>query len=546
VEASSAKLLSFRGLRLVKADVVHVKFHVMMRARDVRDLNISISSSTLNTISSQKHKTQPGAFKAASPRPSGLEAMTMARFIPNHIPHLPFRIPFFRIFYSTTYTILYFITLLLLGVNPGSMLYTAFDKNAYQYVFEISGAYVLTILLTLFIYLSRLYTNRTVMAAVGKSYIPVEEGEVGEKVRKMIVRALERSAIIAIESRPRDLSAQVSTATSDSSITTNEKPLAHRSVGRVIKVDPENPPWGRVEHAGWSAPSKADTHLAPHVQFRTVIHELPNLVEARAVSLAPADPYSTPTASQSGGITPADPAIVELLRRGPHADLRNYLGHLSKLGLVNPPRVGEDFLWRYERARFSCIPLPEAQFELLMESFAMLLTGMQELSPTVIGQARANRFATDSTDASSISGSSLSSYSSRSTSIAGSVRQARRDYSASRAPSFYTSMTGASFDTAPQHSPLQFRSPSMRLDATPRPGTADTLPTPSTMRRESSRETFGSVGSVLHNLPDDVSVSSGSSSRGSLRSRSLRSYAGSVIRHSPARRPDVDRWPSPG
>lgn len=482
----------------------------------------------------------------------------MARFIPRRMPHLPFRIPFFRIFYSTTYTILYIIVLVMLCINPAAMIYTAFDQNAYQYIFEIGGVYILTAVLALFIYFSRLYTNRTVLAAVGKSYIPVEEGEVVRNVRKMIARALERSATIALESRPRDLSDNIKTVISNDTAMTNEKLHSHPSVGRVLKLDPQNPPWGRIQHSGWSTPSQGDTNLPSHVQFRTVIHELPNLIEAKAVSCAPPDPFTSPMAVQPGDAVPADPLIVDLLRRSPTADLRTYLAHLSQLGLVDPSEAADDFLYRYDRARFSCVPLSEADFEALMGSFAFLLTNMQELSPAIIGEVRANYLADDSTDTSSIAGTSMSS-SSRSASIAGSVRKSRAPVRIDRMPSRYTSMTGASYDTAPSpstqfRSPMVFQSPGGMSEATPRPQTANThfSNSVSTMRRAASRETLGSVGSVLRTVPgslDNASISSGSSGS-SLRSRSLRSYAGSVIRHSPATKSRRDLpthgWVPPG
>lgn len=467
----------------------------------------------------------------------------MARFIPTipkRLPHI--HIPFFRIFYSTTYTVLYFITIVMLCINPAVMIYTAFDQGTYQYVFEIGGVYILTGILAIFIYLSRLYTNRTVMAAVGKSYIPVEDGEVAKKVRKMISRALERSTIIALESRPRDLSNSIDTVISNSTSTSNEKIVIHPSAGRVLKLDPHSPPWGRIQHPGWSTPSQTDSHLPPHVNFRTVIHELPNLVEAKAVSLAPPDPYATPKAAQPGEPVLADPVVVQLLRRRPCSDLRTYLAHLSMLGLINPMGAGEDFLWQYERARFSSIPLSEDQFGHLMESFAILLTDMQELSKTIIGEVRANVVATDASSISSISESSVSS-SSRSASIAGSIRimtPRHRDTT----PSLYRSVTATSFDTAPtsairSRTPGAFSSRTANTADTPRPQTANThfSSLGSTLRHPPSRESLASVGSVLHakrTLSDDVSISSGSISS-SLRSRSLRSYAGSVIRHSPVR-----------
>lgn len=459
----------------------------------------------------------------------------MARFIPKRIPHpRKIRIPFFRIFYSTTYTILYIILLVLLAITPAALIYTSFDENAYQYIFEVGGVYILTAILAIFIYTSRLYTNRTVLAAVGKSYIPVEEGEVGKNVRKMIAGALERSAIIALESRPRDLSDDLS------ALVQEEKAQGSRFAGRIVKVDAHNPPWGRVQHPGWSSPSPIDTTLAPHIQFRTVVAELPNLIEAKAVSLAPPDPLTTPP-RQPGDPLLADPAVVELLQRQPGSDLRSYLGHLTQLDLINPPDIGEEFLQQYERARFCRVPITEAEFESLMASFAILLGGMQQLSTTIVGEVRADRLACDFSDSSS----SLSP-SSRSASIAGSVRKSRRTFS-ERHPSFYTSATGRSYDTAPSPTTARPRSPTMFVplsvhhDAekpsqathpsrTLVPHLRDANPE-SELKREPSRETFGSMGSVLRTMPTqtDTDFLSGSSI-----SSSLRSYAGSVIRHSPA------------
>lgn len=437
------------------------------------------------------------------------------------------------------------------------MIYTAFNSGAYQYIFEIGGVYILTAILAIFIYFSRLYTNRTVLAAVGKSYIPVEDGEVGKTVRKMIVKAMERSAIIALESRPRDFSNSLDTIASNSTAMGNEKVITHPAVGRVLRLDPSHPPWGRVEHPGWSTPSQTETSLPPHVHFRTVIHELPNLIEAKAVSLAPPDPCATPTSPGKDDTQLADPIIVDLLRRRPHADLRTYLGHLSSLGLINPPEVGEGFLWQYERARFSCVPLTESQFADLMQSFAVLLAGMEELSSTIIGEVRANHLGND---ISSISELSISS-SSRSGSLAGSVRRTPIRPTEMTPGGLQRSVTGASYRTAPS-SAIQFRTPgafsSRTTYATPGAfsSTTTTYVTPSRQprttdshyssigpvaRRQTSNDTIPSVGSVLLSqavIPDDASLSSGSSparSVRSVRSRSLRSYAGSVVRHVPVR-----------
>jgi hypothetical protein len=115
------------------------------------------------------------------------------------------RIPLFRIWYSTTYTTLLIITILLLAISPTDTIYQSFKANELQKVFVIGGVYLLTCLIVLLIYSTRIYTNRTVLAAIPKGYVPIEEGEVGKAVRKMIVKHLKRSAVIAWDSRPRDV-----------------------------------------------------------------------------------------------------------------------------------------------------------------------------------------------------------------------------------------------------------------------------------------------------------------------------------------------------
>ncbi|KAK4545878.1 hypothetical protein LTR36_002442, partial [Oleoguttula mirabilis] len=300
---------------------------------------------------------------------------------------LPFRIPFFRIFYSTTYTILYIIILCLLAITPASIIWTAVENHAYQYIFMIGGVYVLTALLSIFIYSSRLYTNRTVLAGVGKAYIPVEDGEVSKSVRKMIVKQLERSAIVAWESKPRDLEGEILEAEKEGLLPPDTRSVDHNdyNVGRIIAVDPTSPPWGRVGHPGWTSPSHRDDNKTPNVECANVIAELPNLIEARAVSLAPTDPTLTPMAGQAV----ADPLVVDLLRRPETMGMRDYLTQLSYLGLVNPSTMGQEFLRQYEKARFCGRPITEADFGTLMATFSELLAGMTDVSPEIVEQIRA-------------------------------------------------------------------------------------------------------------------------------------------------------------
>lgn len=283
---------------------------------------------------------------------------------------LPFRIPFFRIFYSTTYTSLFFILLVLLAITPASLIYTAIVANAFQYIFMIGGVYVLTAILTIFIYSGRLYTNRSVLAGVGKSWIPVEKNEVVKKVRKIIEASLENSALIAWESRPKDLSRNIHDKEKDAqeqhALMDGEDDL---KIGKVVKMDPRSPPWGHIEHRGWSSPARSDTTVQPHIYYMMVIQELPNLIEARAVSLAQQSPSPTDTFG-------AELDVLATLQRPTMTGMRAYLTHLDSLEYITIPENAEYFLHLYENARFSGRPLLETQFTALMTAFADLLAGI--------------------------------------------------------------------------------------------------------------------------------------------------------------------------
>jgi hypothetical protein len=428
-------------------------------------------------------------------------------------PRLPFRIPFFRIFYSTTYTTLFLLILILLAITPATLIYTALRANAYQYVFEVGGVYVLVAIFTLFIYSSRLYTNRSVLAAVGKSWIPVQPGEVSKNVCKEVVKAANRSARIAFETKPRNLQPELERNKKQHDGSDDGEPT---TVGNIIHINPQYPPWGRISHAGWSSPSQLDAHLAPHIQFRTVVMELPNLVEARAVSLAPPDPFFTASAHE--GTTLPDLLVVNLLSRSPTADMRSYLAQLSGLGLF-PPHAGQDFVQRYEHARFSPIPINEDEFEELMSAFAALLASMNQLPPRVIDMAHSGSDVSSDT-------SSLSSISSRSdsisSSIAGSVFRARTP--GSRLPSFYTPRASMSVARTP--------SPNTRRAApfsTPRPQTSQTG---NTVYRTPSQQTFSTMNSVRITTPSGRRGTVGSDGSPAASLHRLESYESgqSVIR----------------
>ncbi|KAH8730913.1 sucrase/ferredoxin domain-containing protein [Phaeosphaeriaceae sp. PMI808] len=321
------------------------------------------------------------------------------------------RIPLFRIWYSTTYSAVFLLLLLILAITPAETIYQSIKSHELQKLFVIGGVYLLTFSIVLLMYATRIYTNRTVLSAIPKPYVPVEEGEVGRGVRRMIVDQFRRSAIVAWDSRPRDLKREeglengglVRPSTADSkkekdSGKTQKKAKKkgdhHGIATTILEVSSNNPPWGHVAHPGWVSPS---TPNLPDLQYSDVICELPNLIEAKAVSLAPPDPIIEENNLLYLDNAPPlpDAQIVTLLQRPRTTGLRDYLPRLAEFGLLNPPTLGPKFLAQYEYARFSTTSLTETEFNDIMSIFADILNGMTEINPLVIEEARAQSIYSD-------------------------------------------------------------------------------------------------------------------------------------------------------
>jgi hypothetical protein len=323
------------------------------------------------------------------------------------------RIPLFRIWYSTTYTTILLLLLLILAVTPADTIYQSVRSDELQKLFVIGGVYLLTFLIVILIYSTRVYTNRTVLSAIPKPYVPVEEGEIGKSVRRLIAKELRRSAIVAWDSRPRDLRSEEEGREIQGTSRPNtaeiqkekEKGKAHKKQKRkkdddhgiqttILPVSAKNPPWGHVSHPGWASPSSPDL---PNLQYWSVICELPNLIEAKAVSLAPPDPAVEEAGLQYPDNAPPlpDAQIVTLLQRPRALGLRDYLTRLAEFGLLNPPSLGATFLAQYEYARFSTASLTEPEFRSIMAVFADILNGMTELDQDIIDEARAQSVASD-------------------------------------------------------------------------------------------------------------------------------------------------------
>jgi hypothetical protein len=298
----------------------------------------------------------------------------------------------FEIFYTALFLVLNICLVGLLLVTPGDAIRQALKNNQLYNVFVIGGCYCFTVAVAFIIYASRLYTNRTVLAAIPKTWIPVEKGDVNKKVRRMIVASLNRSAAIAWDSRPR-IPAEPVTLVSEPEIRDQvakpvEPKLEKKKGGsrekarsqlekdeQTVTIPPHVPVWGEIAHDGWSSPTSPDL---PNLQYITVILELPHLIEARAVSFAPLDSESTSEPPMP------DIRAVELLQRPAAMGLRDYINHLTSVGVITSPSIATEFLASYEYARFSARPLSETQFRDLMKQFAEVLRSMNPLTPAIL------------------------------------------------------------------------------------------------------------------------------------------------------------------
>lgn len=195
---------------------------------------------------------------------------------------------------------------------------------------------------------------------------------------RLVREGLERSARVGWEGRPRESS---------------DGPVGVNVVDGEERIEARRGPphWGIISHPGWSSPESKDL---PNLHLPPIVLELPHLIEAKAVSLAPP---ASPSSAAALGLTdtpnedalPPSPLAISLLQRPSALDLRAYLTHLSSLNLINPPALAPSFLTLYERARFSPSAIPEREFRELMAIFANLLQGMKALDPELVTELRA-------------------------------------------------------------------------------------------------------------------------------------------------------------
>ncbi|KAJ9659822.1 hypothetical protein H2198_002891 [Neophaeococcomyces mojaviensis] len=276
----------------------------------------------------------------------------------------------FRIFYSTSFTIVFLLTVAFCCTGPIDAIYQSYRRGRVIDIFILSGVYALTALASIFLYASRLYTNRSVLKDIPKTYLPIEKAELPRKrVWRLIEDCKSRSVVIAYQARPRARRIE------------NELPHARQRINTLLKPEHSKnyhvfePQWGVINHPGWSSP--AATEL-PNLQYGTVVAELTDLIEARAVSLAPVCQDNVPD-DDDDGAPMVNEYAVEALQRPEEAGMRQYIAQLISLGVIEDNALSVGFLTLYERARFAPDPLSEDEFKTLMRMFAEVLRTMKTL-----------------------------------------------------------------------------------------------------------------------------------------------------------------------
>ena len=274
----------------------------------------------------------------------------------------------FRVFYSTTFTLVFLLTISFAAAGPIDALYQSYRRNRLIDIFIIAGLYVLTALIAILLYSTRLYTNRQLLKDIPKTYMPIDKRELGNRrVGRLVEDCRNRANVVGYLARPRARRVEKEVGYAGARIRTLLKPEHHKE-SRIFE-----PQWGTISHPGWSSPASRET---PNLDYNTVVAELTDLIEARAVSLAPIDPT---LALNEHGIAVANETTIEALRRPEEQGMRGYIAHLISLSVLDDNSLVVAFLTLYERARFAPTPLSSGEFKQLMRMFAEILRTMKPL-----------------------------------------------------------------------------------------------------------------------------------------------------------------------
>lgn len=455
----------------------------------------------------------------------------------------------FRIFYSTSFTIVFLLTVAFACAGPIDMVYQSYRRRRFIDIFIIAGIYLLTGVIAAFLYASRLYTNRSILKDIPKTFMPVDKSELpAKRVWRLIEDCKNRSAVVAYLARPRAKRVEIEVSYTQERIRTLLKP-EHTKDYHTFE-----PQWGHISHPGWSSPAAKET---PNLDYDKVVAELMDLIEARAVSLAPTKSLEPQDEDEADA---PEEYILLALRRPEESGMRQYISQLVSLAVIENNSLTIAFLTLYERARFAPDPLSEDEFKSLMRMFAEILRTMKPLDTSLldlddessVNSASSITAQSDSgplglairsdslTDgAATISSSSIAS------SVAGNVRRQRPTQSHDRPSVALPSFVSSSISQPPRISNDSVRSLSSHdepnIDASPNADASWAAPTsrPPFFSDDTTGENVGSQGtsegprrrSRLRRTLSRHSVESSRTGKSSLLSlRNRGSGNGSVIR----------------
>lgn len=271
----------------------------------------------------------------------------------------------FRLFYSTSFTILLIIEILLLLISPGDIIYQSFAASRRLNIIAIAIVYVAVLLVSAFIIATRFYTAHTQLTAIPRSYIPIGKGDLSKSLRNLIATEFARSTAIAYHAHPREVGPD------DIDALSKRTTLAES--GTITWSLDHMKSWKEIQHPGWSSPCVRDL---PGLQFDPIILEFPHLIEAKAISLAPSDPLTTQSIPGSTTDLVIDLRVIDLLQRPASMSLRQYINRLQELEMLVTDSFVGDFLTAYEFIRFSDVQLSDPEFRSLLNDFTTI---MQEL-----------------------------------------------------------------------------------------------------------------------------------------------------------------------
>lgn len=280
----------------------------------------------------------------------------------------------FKVFYSSSFTAVFLLLIAFVGVAPADKLYESYKRRRVIDIIIVAAAWVLTGLVAAFLYGTRLYTNRSILRDIPKTFLPIERGDLPSgNVHRLIQETFASSATVAYQAKPRSRRIEVELDGAGERMLSITKQIKQHHHHHSLTAEEQRllePRWGSVAHAGWQSPAAAEM---PNLEYARVADELIDLIEAKAVSMVPSDPLSTPN---EDGTAPPDLNALDTLTRPEGMGMRSYLAQLAEVGVLPDAELTDEFLSTYEYSRFSGRPLSTSEFESMMRLFAELLRTM--------------------------------------------------------------------------------------------------------------------------------------------------------------------------